>query len=245
MKAPTLHRPPPSLRRRPFQGATPTCSPPTARLSTHPGRWEQNPSGNQRTQPLTSQKDSDTMRGKKRSRNVMNGRMARTSVETAPPSLSLTPAPLCLRLNCMDICTSPKPSMQQEQQPSPQYQSTITSNSLSLLSLSLSHPQTDCSNQGLDQDEVLKRAALLPQVQTDNGGTSAVSSSPHSSACSLHFSVFVHASGSFKGKVFVFTPWMLCTFLSKGEKKCSANTTWVHFSLLGESLCKVEQGIYM
>lgn len=163
----------------------------------------------------------------------MNRRMARTSVETAPLSFSLTPAPLCLRLNCMDICTSPKPSMQQEQQPPPQYQSVITSNSLSLLSLS--HSQTDCSNQGLDQDESLlvsklKRAALLPQVQTDNGETSAVSSSHRSSACPLHFSVFVHASGSFKGKVFAFTPWMLCIFSSKGEKKCSVNTTWVHFS---------------
>lgn len=106
---------------------------------------------------------------KKRSRNVMNRRMARTSVETAPLSFSLTLAPLCLRLNCMDICTSPKPSMQQEQQPSPQYQSIITSNSLSLLSLSLSHSQTDCSNQGLDQDELLLVSKLKKGCPTAPG----------------------------------------------------------------------------
>ncbi|KAM7376188.1 hypothetical protein PAMP_005932 [Pampus punctatissimus] len=64
----------------------------------------------------------------------------------------------------MDVCTSPKSSMQQ---PSPQYQSVITSNSLSLFfPLSLSH--TDCINQGLDQEEVVndvqnERAALPPQ----------------------------------------------------------------------------------
>lgn len=55
--------------------------------------------------------------------SLMNRRMACTSLETALFSFSLSLAALCLWLNCMDVRTSPKPSMQQEQQPSPQYQS--------------------------------------------------------------------------------------------------------------------------
>lgn len=65
VRAPTLRPPPPSLRRRPFRGAMPTCSPPT-HLSTHPWHWQQIPSTNQRIQPFTSQKDSETARGKGR-----------------------------------------------------------------------------------------------------------------------------------------------------------------------------------
>lgn len=141
MRAPTLRPPPPSLRRRPFRGAMPTCSPPTARpsthLSTHPWLWQQ--ITNQRIQPLTSQKDSETARGKGRFRYFHEPQDGLDQCRDSPLFLSffLSLAPLCLWLNCMDIRTSPKPSMQQEQQPSPQYQSIITSNSLSLFSLSL------------------------------------------------------------------------------------------------------------
>lgn len=67
-RAPTLRPPPLSLRRRPHQGVMPTRSRPIARLSIHLWRCEQIPSTNQRTQPLTSQKDSETMRGKGRFR---------------------------------------------------------------------------------------------------------------------------------------------------------------------------------
>lgn len=64
----------------------------------------------------------------------------------------------------------------------------------------------------------MKRAALLPQVQTDNGETifSLVIKSQ------LHLPVFVHASRGFKGKVVVFTPWMLCIFLSEEMKHTAA-----------------------
>lgn len=89
--------------------------------------------------------------------SFINRWMSWTSVETALFSFSLSLAALCLWLNCMDVRTCPKPSMQQEQQPSPQYQSInqsiIISNSLSLFCLS--HFHTDCFNQGLDQEEVV------------------------------------------------------------------------------------------
>lgn len=99
--------------------------------------------------------------GKKRdSDSFMTCRMDQCRDDSSFFSPSL--AALCLWLNCMDVRTSPKPSMQQEQQPSPQYQSIITSNSLSLFFLShFSH--TDCVNQGLDQEEV------VTSVQNEKG----------------------------------------------------------------------------
>ncbi len=138
----------------------------------------------------------------------MNCRMAWTSVESALFSFSLSLAALCLWLNCMDVRTSSKPSMQQEQQPSPQYQinqSIINSNSLSLFfSLSLSH--TDCINQGLDQEEV------VTGVQNEKGCPTAAGPDRQwrdifslASKSQLHLPVFVHASRGFKGKVVVFT----------------------------------------
>lgn len=101
VRAPTLPRPPHSLRRRPSQGGKQPRSPLSARqsvrLSTHRWRrWGWIPSMKHHIQLSTSQDN-------KRKYEVlmfsctMDGR---TSVETALSSLS-TPAPLCLWLDCM------------------------------------------------------------------------------------------------------------------------------------------------
>lgn len=76
--------------------------------------------------------------------SFINRWMSWTSVETALFSFSLSLAALCLWLNCMDVRTCPKPSMQQEQQPSPQYQS-INQSSLAIaypFSVSLTFTRT-------------------------------------------------------------------------------------------------------
>ena len=176
----------------------------------------------------------DSKGEKGNSDSLLNSRKAQTDVETSLFSFSLSLGALCLWLICMDVCTSPKPSMQQERQPSPQYLSiylsinqSIDRSSLAIaypfLSLSFSH--TDCINQGLDQEEV------VTGVQNEKGCPSAAgpdrqwrdtfSLGIKSQLCPLHPPVFVDASRGFKGKVIVFTPWKLCIFLSKGKKKCS------------------------
>lgn len=117
------------------------------------------------------------------------------------------------------------------------------------LSLSLSH--TDCINQGLDQEEV------VTGVQNEKGCPTAAGPDRQwrdtfslvikSQLCLLRLPVYVDTSRGFKGKVVVFTPWMLCIFLSRERRNavcCSVHVTWVHLSFLG-SLCKMEQGIYM
>lgn len=117
-----------------------------------------------------------------------------------------------------------KPSMQQEQQPSPQYQSIITSNSLSLFFLSHVHTQTVSI-----RDWTRKKSS---SVQNEKGCPTAPGPGRQwrdvfslvmkfLSVRYIYLSLS-NASRGFKGKVVVFTPWMLCIFLSKGEKRCSA-----------------------
>lgn len=185
MRAPTLRPPPPSLRRRPFRGAMPTCSPPTARpsthLSTHPWHWQQIPSTNQRIQPFTSQKDSETARGKGRFRYFHGPQDGLDQCRDSPLFLSLCP----WHLSASGSIAWTSASLQNQAcSRSSNRHLNINQSSLAIaypfsLSLSLSH--ADSINQGLDQDELslvskMKRAALLPQVQTDNGETSSVSS---------------------------------------------------------------------
>lgn len=106
------------------------------------------------------------------------------------------------------------------------YQSIITSNSLPLflcLSLSVTH-RLNQSGTGLGRScyrcPKMKRAALLPQVQTDNGETPAVSSLNHSSVCQLRVSVFVHSSRGFKRESrSVYITDASCFFVKRREEK--------------------------
>lgn len=77
----------------------------------------------------------------------------------------------------------------------------------------------------------MKRAVLLPPVQTDHGDAFSLITGSMS-VCFLPVSV--QPPEVLKGKVVVFTPWMLSIFLSNGEKK--RNVMWVHFLFHGRSL---------
>lgn len=101
------------------------------------------------------------------------------------------------------------------------YQSIITSNSLPLflcLSLSVTH-RLNQSGTGPGRSchhcPKMKRAALLPQVQTDNGETPAVWSLNHSFVC-LSLSTPPEV---LKGKVAVFTSRMLHVFFVKRREE--------------------------
>lgn len=151
--------------------------------------------------------------------SVMNSRMARTSVETALLFLSVPGSSLPLA----QLHGRPQSLQNQACSRSSNchlnINQIITSNSLSFLSLSLSH--TDCINQGLDQEDV------VTGVQNEKGCPTAPGPDRQwRDILSLIVNitaqpVFVHASRGFKGKVVVFTPWMLCIFMSKGERKCN------------------------
>lgn len=162
-------------------------------------------------------------------------RMARTNVRDGDllflsvPGSSLLLAHLHGRPH-----VSKNPSMQQEQHLNIN-QSVITSNSLSsFFFLSQLHTQTvsirDLSRKESTPASNMKRADLLPLNQTDQS-----------------LSVYLSLSTPpelLKGKVVVFTPWMLSIFLSNREKKRSV--TWRgSTSFLRESVFKMAEDIYM
>lgn len=146
-----------------------------------------------RLRPFTSQKDSEMarMRRKRRRRKRTRGepikstkqRVAQTSVETDLfSSLTLSPwrrslPPPQQQSHCMDVRTSPKPSMHSRSKPpSPPWSVSpiqlINQSSLAIASsfLSLSLFKVDCIIQGLDWEEVVagvqKRKKGLPYCPT-------------------------------------------------------------------------------
>lgn len=126
---------------------------------------------------------------------------------------------------------------------------TVTSVSINQPSLAIAYPflspslsHTDM-NQGLDQEGVVtgvqneKRAALLPQVQTDSGGTPSVLSKDHSSVCSIYLSLST-ALEVFKGKSLCLHLDTLYFFV-KGRKEmqcAAANFNVGPLLLCGKSL---------
>lgn len=150
--------------------------------------------------------------------------MARTSVETALFFFLCPLAALCLRLNCMDVRTSlKKPSMQQEQQP--QYQSVnqiIISNSFFFLLQK--EGVTGVPNDKGCPTAPQSRQTMERRLQFCHGVKVSV------------FSIDLFVSRGFKGKVAVFTSWMLCMFFcfyvkGRGEV-CHSVMYWGATSLL-------------
>lgn len=159
MRVPIPRPLPPSLRRRHFQRVTPTRSPLTARLSpplpTHPWPWEWTLCTNKRLRPFTSQKDSETARGKGRAMNF-GGWLGPVWRQLSLSPFSLPLAALCLRFS--QLHGRPHVSKTKHAPGA----ATVTSISINQSSLAIAYPflllllsHTDCINQGLDQEEIV------------------------------------------------------------------------------------------